>query len=177
MLVLRHARSALAVKLLSNALLALLLAVGCGESGSASSSLAPSASLGSPSLDGWNTAQIDWRPYQEGLAEAQQSNKPIVLVFFTSWCGHCKNYSHIFEDQRVVAQSKQFVMIRLDKDQNRELSKKYALDGEYIPRTFVLRPDGTVREDIQERRDKFKYFYDEKRPENLLVALERGLSP
>lgn len=131
--------------------------------------------LGEPSRDGWNVAQIAWRPYEEGLAEASAAGKPVALVFFTTWCGHCKNYSHVFEDPRVVRRAKDYVMIRLDKDQHRELSKQFAPDGEYIPRTFILRSDGTLREDIHAKREKFKFFYSEKDPADVLGALERGL--
>ncbi len=131
--------------------------------------------LGEPSREGWNDAQIVWRPYEEGLQEASAANKPVALVFFTSWCGHCKNYSHVFEDPNVVRRSRSYVMIRLDKDKERGLSKKHAPDGEYIPRTFILRSDGTLREDIHAKRDKFKFFFNEKDPNDLLTAMERGL--
>ena len=131
--------------------------------------------LGEPSREGWNDAQIVWRAYEEGLQEASAANNPVALVFFTSWCGHCKNYSHVFEDPNVVRRSRSYVMIRLDKDKNRELSKQFAPDGEYIPRTFILRSDGTLRDDIHAKREKFKFFYNEKDPKDLLGALDRGL--
>src|SRR5262245_61655367 len=81
----------------------------------------------------WNDAHISWQPYEAGLTAAKKDKKPIVLIFFTEWCPHCANYSKVFHDEKVVAQSKSFVMIRLDRDKNTEVSKKYAPDGEYIP--------------------------------------------
>src|SRR5262245_2473407 len=86
----------------------------------------------------WNDGAIAWQPYEAGLAQAKKDKKPVCLVFFTEWCPHCANYSKVFHDPAVVTKSKSFVMIRLDKDQNAELSTKYAPDGQYIPRTFFL---------------------------------------
>ncbi|MFN8642590.1 MAG: thioredoxin family protein [Candidatus Binatia bacterium] len=121
----------------------------------------------------WNDQQIKWRTYDEGLAEAKKSKKPVMLIFFTEWCPHCKNYSGVFHDPKVVAESKKFVMVRLDADQNKELSQKYAVDGSYIPRTYFLSSNGTLSE-IHAPREQFKYFYDEKNPDSVLAAMTQA---
>ena len=126
-------------------------------------------------IEDWNDANIKWLSYDEGLAEAKKSHRPICLIFFTTWCPHCKNYSGVFSDPEVVKKAKSFVMIRLDKDQNAEISKKYAPDGEYIPRTYFLSADGTLDPSLAETRDQFKYFYDEKSPSSLLAGMDRAL--
>ena len=108
----------------------------------------------------WNDAGIAWKSYEDGLAEAKKTNKPVVLIFYTDWCPHCTRYSGVFHDSKVVDAAKQFVMIRLNKDQNQEVSAKYAPDGEYIPRTYFLASDGTLQSDIHEKRDRYLYFYD-----------------
>ena len=103
--------------------------------------LAGSAIAGArPALAGgdWNEDGIKWRTYDDGLAEAKKSKKPICLIFFTEWCPHCANYSKVFHDPKVVEKSKQFVMIRIDNDKNQALSKQFAPDGSYIPRTYFL---------------------------------------
>ena len=99
---------------------------------------------GRPALAGgdWNDGGVSWQPYDKGLAAAKKEKKPVCLVFYTEWCPHCANYSGVFHDPKVVEKSKQFVMIRLDKDKNAELSKQYAPDGEYIPRTYFLSSEG-----------------------------------
>ena len=119
----------------------------------------------------WNDQGIKWRTYDDGLAEAKKSKKPVMLIFFTEWCPHCKNYSGVFHDAKVVAKSKDFVMIRLDADKNKELSGKYAIDGSYIPRTYFLSSNGTLA-DIHAPREQFKYFYDEKNPDSVLAAMD-----
>lgn len=123
----------------------------------------------------WNDAGIAWRAYEEGLAEARRDNKPVCLVFYTAWCPHCTRYSAVFHDPKVVAASKKLVMIRLDKDANKALSAKYAPDGEYIPRTFFLAPDGTLQQDIHEQRAQYKYFYNESDPASVLRGMSRAL--
>jgi thiol:disulfide interchange protein len=120
----------------------------------------------------WNDQGIKWRTYDEGLAEAKKTKKPIVLIFFTEWCPHCQNYSKLFHDPKVVEKSKQFIMIRIDNDKNQELSKKFAVDGSYIPRTYFLTSAGVLDPDIHAPRDQFKYFFDERNPESVLAAMD-----
>src|SRR5437870_8549147 len=96
----------------------------------------------------WNDQGVKWVPYTDGLAAAKKEKKPVCLVFFTEWCPHCANYSGVFHDPKVIEKSKKFVMIRLDKDKNDALSKQYAPDGEYIPRTYFLSSDGKLDPDI-----------------------------
>lgn len=124
----------------------------------------------------WNDAAIAWQPYEAGLALAKKDKKPVCLVFFTEWCPHCTNYAKVFHDPAVVAKAKDFVMIRLDKDQNVELSTKFAPDGQYIPRTFFLSSAGALEPALHAPRDKYQYFYDESDPKSLLAGMDAALA-
>jgi len=124
----------------------------------------------------WNDAAVAWRSYADGLKEAKEQKKPVLLVFYTEWCPHCTNYSRVFHDPRIVEKSKSFIMVRLDKEQNADLSKKYAPDGEYIPRTYFLAPDGTLNPAITEQRPSYKYFYSESNPSSLLRGMDAALA-
>jgi hypothetical protein len=124
----------------------------------------------------WNDAGIAWQPYEKGLETAKKEHKRVCLVFFTEWCPHCANYSHVFHDPRVVEKAKQFVMVRLDKDRNAELSKKYAPDGEYIPRTYFLSSSGELEPGLHAPRDRFRYFYDEKDPGSILAGMDAAIA-
>lgn len=119
----------------------------------------------------WNESGIAWKSYDEGLALAAKEKKPVCLIVFTEWCPHCKNYAGVFQDAKVVEAAKGFVMIHVDKDKSPDVSKKYAPDGEYIPRTYFLKSDGTLAADIAAPRDKYKYFYDEKDPASVLASM------
>ncbi len=126
----------------------------------------------------WNDAQIAWKGFDEGLRSAKETGKPICLVFYTEWCSHCTAYSKVFHDDAVVAKSKQFVMVRLDKDKNKELSAKHAPEpnGQYIPRTFFLSSDGQLDPTLDAARREYKYFYDESDPASLLSGMDRALA-
>jgi protein-disulfide reductase (glutathione) len=126
----------------------------------------------------WNDSGIAWQPYEQGLAAAKKSKKPICLIFYTELCPHCQHYSGVFHDPKVVEEAKKFVMIRirLSKGQNADLSAKYDLDGQYIPRTIFLSSDGKVDPSIHAPRDRFKYFYDEMHPKSVLGGMNEALS-
>lgn len=123
----------------------------------------------------WNEAGIDWQPYEDGLAIAQIEKKPICLIFYTEWCPHCTNYSKVFHNPNMVELAQRFVMIRLDMDKHRNISKNYAPDGEYIPRTYFLSPAGTLDPSIRAARSRYKYFYDEYKPSALQAGMKEAL--
>jgi len=123
----------------------------------------------------WNDKGIKWQSYEDGLVAAKKDNKPILLVVYTEWCPHCTNYSGVFHDPKVVEESQKFVMVRIDKDKYPDISKKYAPDGEYIPRTYFLKSDGTLVPEIHAPRDQFKYFYDERVPGGVVAGMDEAL--
>jgi hypothetical protein len=123
----------------------------------------------------WNAAQIDWQPYEAGLAKAKAENKPICLVLYTGWCPHCRNYSRVFDDANVVARAKRFVMIKLNADERHDVAAKHQPDGGYVPRTFFLAPDGVLAADIHAPRPKYRYFFDEHNPASLLAGMDEAL--
>lgn len=124
----------------------------------------------------WNDKGIQWRTYDDGLAEAKKSGKPVLLIFYTDWCPHCTRYSGVFHDAQVIDKAKSFVMVRVNKDDNAALSGKHAPDGQYIPRTFFLKPDGTFMESIKTPRDKYQYFYNPQGPQEILAAMDKALA-
>jgi hypothetical protein len=129
-----------------------------------------------PSREGWNEAQIDWQPYDEGLAEARRTARPVLLALSATWCVHCRTYSHVFEDPRVVARARRFVMVRIDSDQQREVAARYALDGTYVPRTYFLSPDGAPMADVHAANPRFHYFFDESDPSSLVAGMDAALA-
>jgi thiol-disulfide isomerase/thioredoxin len=135
----------------------------------------PLATIAAEGGETWNAAQIDWQGYEAGLAKAKAEKKPICLVFYTGWCPHCRNYSRVFDDAKIVERAKSFVMIRLNADEHHDIAAKYQPDGGYVPRTFFLSPDGALAADIHAPRPKFLYFFDERNPASLLGGMEEAL--
>ncbi len=123
----------------------------------------------------WNDAQIAWQAYDAGLAKAKAENRPVCLVFYTNWCPHCRNYSKVFHDPQLVSKAKEFVMIRINPDEQQAIGAKYAPDGAYVPRTYFLKSDGSLLADIHAPRPQYKYFYDENNPAGVLGGMEQAL--
>jgi thiol:disulfide interchange protein len=123
----------------------------------------------------WNDANIAWKSLDDGLPLAKKEQKPICLIVFTEWCPHCKNYSQVFHDPKVVEKAKQFVMIHADQDKEKDKTAAYAPDGGYIPRTLFLNPDGTLNKDVHAPRPQYQYFYDEKDPVAVLAGMDEAL--
>ena len=124
----------------------------------------------------WNDKAVGWQAYDAGLARAKQDKKPVMLIIYTEWCPHCTNYSKLFHDQAVIDKTRQFVMIRVDKDKQPEISKTHAPDGEYIPRTYFLSSDGVLDPSLAAARDKYRYFYNESDPKDVLAAMDSALA-
>jgi thiol:disulfide interchange protein len=134
--------------------------------------LAAAPAAAPPAGESWNVAQIDWQPYEAGLVRAKAQNKPVCLVLYTGWCPHCRNYSHVFDDPKVVERARDFVMIRANADEEPAIAGKFKPDGGYVPRTFFLSPDGTLDPEIHAPRPKFLYFFDEHDPRPLLAGMD-----
>jgi thiol-disulfide isomerase/thioredoxin len=145
-----------------------------GPLGSACYGVPASAPFASAPAD-WNERQVAWVPYAEGLAAGRERQLPILLIFYTDWCPHCHNYSRLFHDPELVRLSQRFVMIRVERDGSRDISRVYDIDGEYIPRTFFLTPTGAVLTDLASDSDDYRYFLDEHDPAMLMGLMESAL--
>ena len=124
----------------------------------------------------WNETGVAWKTYDAGIAEAKASNKPVCLIIYTDWCPHCTNYSKLFHDPAMVEMTKKFVMIHINKDKETAVSSKYAPDGEYIPRTIFLKPDGTLLDKVTADRAEYKYFYSESDPQAVMKSMNAVLA-
>lgn len=67
-----------------------------------------------------------------------KSSKPTLVDFFAVWCGPCKMQHPILEDVKKAVGS-DATIIKIDVDQNRELSARYRVQS--IP-TLILFKDG-----------------------------------
>src|SRR3990167_11389663 len=105
----------------------------------------------------WNKGDIEWHGYVDGLLKMKEENKNGLLIVYAEWCSVCKSYSKMFHDAEVVRQARNVVLIRLDQDKDSAYTKKYELDGDYVPRTFILSQDGTVRKSPYET-EKYGFY-------------------
>jgi thiol-disulfide isomerase/thioredoxin len=97
-----------------------------------------SLSCNSFSAIDWNDKDVEWHGYVDGLLAAKKEKKNVVLIVYADWCGVCKKYSTMFQDADVIRNSKNVVLVKLNQDTDTMYLKKYSLDGEYVPRTYLL---------------------------------------
>lgn len=90
------------------------------------------------------TGQIDWvKDYNNGIAQAAQTGKPIMLYFTADWCPPCKELKkNVFSRADVAEASRQLVNIYLDVDQDRATMESYRVRS--IPIILFLDNSGEV---------------------------------
>lgn len=125
--------------------------------------------------DLWNGAEINWRDIKGGIYEASQTGKPVVMVFHATWCSACKKYRSVFQDKAIIEVAKDFVMILIDGDAEKEINSAFSPDGTYVPRTIFLDAVGNIRSEFKGEGDpKYPHSIDVNGPAELLALMEKA---
>ncbi|MGF7119391.1 thioredoxin family protein [Methanobacterium oryzae] len=103
------------------------------------------AALGSQSD---NTSQnestnLNWHTdLDSALVEAKQTNKPVFIDFYTTWCAYCKQLDETtLSDPRVQEKlSKNYVVAKIDADKYPDIASNYKIYG--YPTLLVLDSNG-----------------------------------
>jgi protein-disulfide reductase (glutathione) len=122
----------------------------------------------------WNEKEIRWHSYAGGLREARRSGKPILVVFYTDWCPHCRATTALFRDDEIITLSRELVMVKVNQDRDPEISARYAPDGRYIPRTMILKPNGDLATKIHGDNPTYRYFLDYESTRELAGVMKRA---
>jgi thioredoxin-related protein len=92
--------------------------------------------------------EISFQPSIEAAREAEAAadpaeRQPIVLEFGAAWCGWCRKMEvDTFADEAVEALADRFLWVKIDVDEEPELSARYRVQG--LPHTFVLNKDNRI---------------------------------
>ena len=121
----------------------------------------------------WNESTIAWLDFESGIQRIERTGQPGLLVFYTNWCPHCTRYSGVFHDRGVAQLARDYVMIRVDRDQADQLNKQYSKNGSYVPRTLFLDSNGEVDWTVVGRNPKYPYFLDTEDPSELVGLMEQ----
>jgi thiol:disulfide interchange protein len=107
----------------------------------------------------------------EGLAKAGREHKPLMIHFTAAWCGPCQEMKKkAFSNSRIVKKSTDFVPVRIDIDEQREVAARYnALARKYggigVPNILFLASNGAT----------LKHIVGYQSPEQLLAEMDAVL--
>lgn len=75
--------------------------------------------------------EIKWeKDFNTALKKAAAQKKPVMVDFYTDWCGPCKWLDEkTYSDPGVIEQAKNFISVKVDGDKNRELISAYKIRG------------------------------------------------
>jgi len=115
-----------------------ILLVACNPSAT-SEATAKDAASDPPSAA---AGKIDWvRNFDQALAKAKESKKPVAIDFYADWCGPCKMMDkETFTDASVSSEMTNWICAKIDVDKDPATAKKYNVSA--IPTTFLLSPEG-----------------------------------
>ena len=69
------------------------------------------------------------------------SSTPVLVDFFANWCGHCQKLLPLL-DEVAVAMDGKLNVVKLNVDENRDLSKKYEIKG--LPTMILFKGGGEI---------------------------------
>ncbi|MDD5073038.1 MAG: thioredoxin family protein [Candidatus Omnitrophica bacterium] len=91
---------------------------------------------------------IAWKyNLQDALKAAKSQGKPVMIDFYTDWCGWCKKLdSDTYSDPKVNAASAKFICVKINADKEKDLTNKYGVSG--FPTIIFLDSNGKVLQKI-----------------------------
>ncbi|MDY6852890.1 MAG: thioredoxin fold domain-containing protein [Thermodesulfobacteriota bacterium] len=86
--------------------------------------------------------ELNWNDYTKGMEIGEQLEKKIFINFYAGWCKYChKLEKETFGDQTVADYlSENFVLIRVNADQNKDLATSYSVRG--LPMSWFVDHSG-----------------------------------
>lgn len=124
----------------------------------------------------WGTA-VPWLDFDTALARAKAENKAIGVVIYADWCPKCRALAPQFVAGPVLEASPKVLWVLQNHDAAPAwLGERFGDLGNYVPRIFFLKPDGSLDRDITSGHPRYPYFYLASKPELLVASIERAAS-
>ena len=83
------------------------------------------------------------KQYDKGqnMEKALKTEKPVIVWFYTDWCGFCQRFAPTFGDiikDKQIKKHFAVALINADKPENQELMQKYEVGG--FPTVYLINP-------------------------------------
>lgn len=94
-------------------------------------------------------AENEWLTnLEKGLLKGKADGKRVLCYFSATWCGWCSKMSEeVFEKKEFQEYAgKNFVLVTLDADQNREIVDKFKVEG--FPTILIFDTEGKVLDQV-----------------------------
>ena len=88
--------------------------------------------------------QITWlQNLDAALQQADKTGKPVLINFYTNWCGFCRQMNQTtFKDKTVRQKLRAFIPVRINTDKQKKVAAKYSIKS--LPTTVILDSKGKV---------------------------------
>jgi len=115
-------------------------------------------------------------PLKEGLNQALEEDKPLVLIIHKSWCGACKALMPKIKTSKELADlSTKFVMVNVMDDEEPQ-DDLYKPDGGYIPRILFFDSKGELLKDVINETGNAKYKYYHSDVKSIMASMNSVLT-
>ena len=78
------------------------------------------------------------------LAKARATKKPIVVFFYTDWCGFCQRFAPTFDKitkEKAIKDNFAIAFVNCEKEENRKDMEEFEVQG--FPTVYVIKEDGS----------------------------------
>ena len=91
-----------------------------------------------------STYAISWSSNLESaLKEAKSKKKPVMVDFYSDWCGWCKKLDkETYSDLKVSKLAREFISVKVNGYRNRDAARKYNIRG--YPTVLFLGSNGNI---------------------------------
>lgn len=92
---------------------------------------------------------IQWgNDYDDAVAEAKKTGKPVLIDFYTDWCGFCKQMDReVFTDSEVVDLASKTVPVKIDAERQPMVARQFRVQG--YPTVLLVDGEGKVKRRVE----------------------------
>ena len=108
---------------------------------------APTEQAGAATTVAQTTGYVVFEPsYEAAIAAAKAQQKPLLIDFYTDWCGHCKEVDAQYGNPAVISALGNALVVKVNAEQRTDLAATYHVDG--YPYLVTVDSNGNVISNI-----------------------------